>query len=93
MQHILAFFQEALKIGLVFFGVDLGGAGVRAIGHRLIELVKGNGLTEIVGVLFAIQLIVEADVTDVAVLEVFEAEVCGGTAAENEICHWNHSLS
>ena len=93
MQHVLAFLEETFKVGGVFFGVDMGGAGIRAIRHGLIELVKGDGLAQIVAVGLAIQHEVEADVVDITRSKMLGAQVGGGAAAQNEISHGSHSLS
>ena len=93
MQYILAFLEESFEILAVFFHINLGGTGFRAVGHGLIELVKGNGLAQIVRVLLAVQLVVEADVMNVPLLKVFTAQIRGRATTEDKRSHWYHSLS
>ena len=83
MQDILALLKEALKVAQELLRIHLGRARFRAVDHRLVELVKGHGLAEIVQVVLPVQLIVETDVVDVPPLEVLLGEIGCGTAAQN----------
>ena len=83
MQHVLARLQELLEVGLVLIGVHLGGLSRRAVLHGLVELIEGHGLAQIVAVQLAVQLVVEADVGNVARFKVLLAQVGRGAAADD----------
>ena len=87
MQNIKPLLQKGGKVGHVFVYVDLGGAGFRTVGHRLVEGVKGHGLAQIVAVGLAVQHIVEADIMNIAFAEMLFAQVGGGAAAQDVVCH------
>ena len=71
MEHVFACLEKLLKIGGVLLCVNLGGPRHRSLFHFPIELRDRHGLTEIIHVLFPIQLIVEASIPDIPALKVF----------------------
>ena len=75
MQDIEPLFQEALEICQVFFCIHLRGARIRTIHHRLIELVEGHGLAEVVQHVLPVQLVMETDVMDAAPFKVLFCQV------------------
>ena len=60
MEHIFSCFQKRFKIGGIFFRIDLRGGSGSAFGHFSIELFKGDGLPQVIVIIFSIQLVVEA---------------------------------
>ena len=92
MDDILAVLEKRREEIDIFRDVYLGGSGIGTLGHPVIELVKGNGLPEIVRILNAVQGIVEADIMDVPGLKMFFAQV-GRRAAAEDITHGSRFLS
>ena len=89
MDQVQPLLQELAEIIHIFRDVHLGGAGVGPVFDAVIEHVKGYALPQIVQVFLAVYKIVEADVLDIPLLKMLLAQVGGGAAAENIICH-NH---
>ena len=83
VQDILAVLQEVFKIHQVLFRIDLGSPRLRAVHHRLVKLVKGHGLAQIVRQVFSVQLVMETDIMNVTLLEMLFGQIRGRAAAQN----------
>ena len=92
MQNVPACLQHGGEIRHKLIHIDLGGLGFGACGHGGIELVEGHGLAQIVGILDAVQLIVEADVADIPGFKMCPAQIRRGAAGEN-VLHIGSSVS
>ena len=91
VHDVLPLLQERHKGVHILGHADLGGLGVRALAHAVIELLKGDGLAQIVRVLHPVQGIVEADIVDMDLFKVLLAQIGGGAAAE-DIAHGEGSF-
>ena len=83
VHDVLPLLQEGGEGVHVLGHADLGGLGVRALAHPVVELFKGDALSQVVGILHPVQGIVEADVVDMNGLEMLLAQIGGGAAAQN----------
>ena len=92
MQHVLSLSQEAGEVVHVFRDVDLTGAGIRAIVHRLVEFFEGHGLSQIVGMIHAVHHKVKIDIVNISLLKMLFAQIRRRAAAENIIRHFARSL-
>ena len=70
MQYIQSFLKEAFEIIYIFLYIDLGGCGCSAGRHTGIELRKGNRLSQIIGILLSVQLVVKTNIVYVDCFEV-----------------------
>ena len=87
MQDVLASFKERREILDEFLCVYLGSFRFSAMNHRLVEIVEGNGLPQIIAVLFPIQVEMKADIMDIPVLKMLFGKVCCLAAAQHKITH------
>ena len=65
MQHVLALLQEVAEILEVVACAHGGRLGVGTVGHGAVEVLEGDGLTQVVAIIAAIEHEVEADVLHV----------------------------
>ena len=76
MEYISALFEEFGKILQVFGHIDLRGGGFRALVESAVKLIERDAFAEVIEVIFAVELIVEADIADIFFCEMFFGEVC-----------------
>ena len=87
MQHILALGKQAVEEVEILGDVHLRGAGGGAVGHGLIEIVIGDGLSKIVLMAFSVQRIMEADIGNVPRFKMLTCQICSGTTGEKVFVH------
>ena len=83
MDDIPALVQEGGKVVDILPHADLSGFGVGAVFHALIKHVKGNALAQIVRIILAVDLIMEADIVNIPRFKMLFAEVRSRAAAQN----------
>ena len=88
MQDVLALFKKRSKEIDVLGNVNLTGLGLRTLGHFLVKLLKWNALAEVIAVVLAVENIVEADIFDIARLEMLLRKVCRRAAANYIVRHF-----
>lgn len=82
MQHIQPLLQEGGEIADELVRIDLGGFGLRALGHGIIEPFEGDGFPQVIRIGLAIQIKMKTDVRDVPGPEMPLRQVGGGAAAK-----------
>ena len=87
MQDVLALFKKRSKEIDVLGNVNLTGLGLRTLGHFLVKLLKRNALAEVIAVVLAVEHVVEADIFDIARLEMLLRKVCRRAAAYYIVRH------
>ena len=87
MHDVQPLLKKLREVGHVLGYVDLRGAGVRALCHSRVELLKGHAHAEVVHVFLTVYRVMKADVMNVALLEMLLREVRRGAAAKNIISH------
>jgi len=73
MYNVFSLIEKTAEIGYILLHIDLRGLGIRTICHGLIELIKGNGPAQIIGIRNPIQFIMEADIGNISALKMLGA--------------------
>lgn len=71
MDDIFSFGKETFEIFEVFGNIYLGSLGIFAGIHSFIKFLERNGLTEVVGIINAIEFIMEADIFYISCFKMF----------------------
>ena len=87
MQDVLALLEKRGEIIHELRDVHLRSARVGAVCHGGIEFIKRHRFAQIVRVVHAVKLVVEADIRNVTLLKMLLGQVGGGAAAQYKIGH------
>ena len=92
MDNILALLQEGGKVVHILADAHLGGAGVRALAHGVVKLIKGHAPAQIVRIFLLVQEVVEANIMNVPARKMLVGQIRSGAAAQNIIAHNDSSF-
>ena len=87
MQNIPSAFQNGGKQLQILGDIHLGGAGFRAVSHRLVKNRKRKGAAQVIGIDLAVQREVEADILNITGRKVLAGKISRGAAGQCIRCH------
>lgn len=85
MQHVFALLEEAAEELLVLARADGRRLGLGTIFHRLVKLVEGNRLSQVICIFNAIDVEVEEDALETKLLDLLGRQVNRRLAAQDII--------
>lgn len=89
MQDVLSLLEKRAEELLILTRADGGGLGLGAVFHRLIELVEGNRLPQIIRVFDAVDVEVEVDALEAELMYLLGSQIDGRFAAQDVIRQWD----
>ena len=83
VNDVLALLQEGREEVHILADAHLRGAGIGALGHAVVKLIKGDRLPQVVGILHTVQAVVEADIGDADRVKMLLGQISRGAASQN----------